>query len=279
MQSQSNSPLGKYLRQPKLYINLPSKGQWYAKNNLDSAEELEVYSMTAADEINLKTPDGLYSGKVVTKVIQNCIPGIKDAWMIPTRDFDYIMAAIRLASYGEFIQMGASCPKCQTEDQYQTEIQSILTHLENVEFNTEIRVDDFIIRIRPLYYKETSEVQKINTFVQRALYVTIPKITDEKEKDATIEQLYEQINNATVDAVTSCVTEILTPEGESETNPVFIKEFLLNNDPKFFNAVEETYKKNNQALALPKSEVECSECKELYTISTNLDYASFFGKG
>jgi len=279
MQTHPNSPLGKYLRQPKLYISLPSKGQWYAKNNLESADDLEVYSMSAADEINLKTPDGLYSGKVVTKVIQNCIPGIKDPWMIPSSDFDYIMAAIRLASYGEFIQMGASCPKCKHEDQYQTEVQNILTHLENAEFQSEIRVEDFIIRIRPLYYKETTELQKTNTFVQRALYVTIPKIQDEKEKESTIEQLYEQINAATIDAITTCVTEILTPEGESETNPVFIKEFLISSDPKFFNAVEETYKKNSQALTLPKSEVECSECNELYTISTNLDYASFFGKG
>lgn len=279
MNPQTSSPLSKYKRQPKLYVSLPSGGQWYAKNNLESAEELEVYSMTAADEINLKTPDGLYSGKVVTKVIENCIPGIKDAWLIPARDFDYIMAAIRLASYGENIQLSSSCPKCNNTDSYQVNVQNILSHLEQAEFQTEASVEGFFIRIRPLYYKETTELQKTNTFVQRALYTTIPKITDEKEREATIEQLYEQINTATQDAVCTCVTEIVTPEGESETNPAFIKDFLLNNDPAFFNAVEETYKKNNQSLTLPKSEVECSECQETYSISTNLDYANFFGKG
>ena len=71
MENQMQSPLAKYVRQPKLYINLPSGGNWYSKNNLDSPTEIEVYSMTANDELALKTPDGLYSGKVVTKVIYN----------------------------------------------------------------------------------------------------------------------------------------------------------------------------------------------------------------
>ena len=279
MQAQPNSPLAKYLRQPKLYISLPSGGNWYAKNNLETAEELEVYSMTANDEINLKTPDGLYSGKVVTKTIQNCIPGINDAWMIPMVDFDYIMAAIRLASYGEHIQIDSVCTSCKNKDTYQIEVQNILNHLESVEFVSEVRVEDFIFRLRPLYYKEATELNKISSFVQRALQQTIPKITDDEERQNTIDSLYEQINNATSNALTTCVTEIVTPDGDVETHPQFIKEFILNSDPKFYNTIENQYRENNKKLKLPESEVECGECEHKYKIAANLDYSNFFGGG
>lgn len=279
MNSQTSSPLAKYTRQPKLYVSLPSGGNWYAKNNLEKADEVEVYSMTAADEINLKTPDGLYTGKVVTSTIQNCIPSIKDAWMIPMVDFDYIMAALRMATYGEKITLTSNCNKCQNEDSYQIDIQNIMSHLETAEFQTEISVEGFLIRIRPLYYREITEINKVNTFVQRALVQTIPKISDEEEKTATIENLYEQINSATTNAIVSCVTEIVTPDGDSESNPQFIKDFILNSDPKFYNAVEATYKQNRNNMSLPSNTVECSECSNTYQISTNLDYATFFGKG
>lgn len=279
MQSQPNSPLAKYLRQPKLYVNLPSGGNWYSKGNLETATDLEVYSMTANDEISLKTPDGLYSGKVVTKTIQNCVPGIKDAWMIPMVDFDYIMAAVRLASYGDHIQIDSVCSKCQNKDSYQVEVQNILSHLENAEFNTEVRVEDFVFRLRPLYYKEATELNKISAYVQRAMVQTIPKIKDEDEKQETIDNLYAQINEATTNALTSCVVEIVTPDGETESHPQFVKEFILNSDPKFYNEIESAYRKNNENLKLPESNVECSECSNKYTVSTNLDYANFFGGG
>jgi len=54
--------LEKYQRQPKLYIDLPSKGRWYPPNALAKSDELAIYSMTASDEIATKTPDALFSG-------------------------------------------------------------------------------------------------------------------------------------------------------------------------------------------------------------------------
>lgn len=279
MENHTTSPLQKYTRQPKLYIDLPSRGNWYAKNNIDKVEEVEVYSMTANDEIGLKIPDGLYSGKVITNLIKNCVPSIKDPWMIPMIDFDYILAAIRLASYGDSINIDSSCPKCENRDTYSIEIQGILDHIQTVKFQSEIKIEDFIFRIRPLYYKEVSELNKISTYVQRSLSQVIPKIEDEDQRQEQIDLLFQQINEATKLAVASGITEIITPDGESETNPVFIKDFVLNNNPVYFNKIQELYKTNTQSLAIPSSEVECSNCSNKYSISTNLDYSNFFGEG
>lgn len=53
------SPLQKFQRQPKLYIDLPSNGKWYNENIIadGTSTSLAVFSMTANDEIAFKTPD------------------------------------------------------------------------------------------------------------------------------------------------------------------------------------------------------------------------------
>jgi len=273
------SPLAKYSRQPKLYISLPSKGNWYNRTILNKSEEIAVYSMTASDEIALKTPDGLITGKSVVEVIKNCIPDIKDPWMIPMMDFDYILASIRLASYGDNVATNGTCPKCSNLDTFEIPVQSILDHIESVDFQTEVPVNNFTVRIRPLYYKETTEVNKIATTVQRAITQQIPNIKDEDEKQKHIQSLYSMINQSTLDATLSGIVEIVTPEGETETNPVTIREFIANTDPIFYNKIQEAYKNNTAKLAIPRSQVACGECEHEYEVTTNLDQANFFDGG
>jgi hypothetical protein len=273
------SPLAKYSRQPKLYISLPSKGNWYNRTTLQKVDEIEVYSMTASDEIALKTPDGLITGNAVVEVIKNCIPDIKDPWMIPMIDFDYILASIRLASYGENVATSGTCPKCSNVDTFEIAVQSILDHINSVKFQSEVAINDFTVRIRPLYYKETTEVNKIATTVQRAIVQQIPNIEDDDERQQHIQSLYSMINESTLNATLSGIVEIVTPEGESETNPVTIREFISNTDPIFYNRIQETYKENTNKLAIPRSKVACGECEHEYEVSTNLDQANFFGGG
>ena len=81
----SNNPLQNFMRQPKLYITLPSNGMYWPKGSLEVTEtgEFPVYSMTAKDELTLKVPDALLNGQGIVDVIQHCIPNIRNAWAIP----------------------------------------------------------------------------------------------------------------------------------------------------------------------------------------------------
>lgn len=107
---QSTNPLASFFRQPKIYVSLPSKGMFWTKESLEMTEngELPVYAMTAKDEIMLKTPDALISGQATVDVIQSCIPAIKDAWKMPSIDLDTILVAIRIATYGEKMDLEIS---------------------------------------------------------------------------------------------------------------------------------------------------------------------------
>ena len=248
----NQSPLKKYNRQPKLYIDLPSKGQWYKSGALEKTEELEVYSMTANDEIATKTPDALITGNAIVKIIENCIPGIKDAWAITSRDLDYILASIRIASYGDTMNISHTCIKCSNEDTFSIPLQTLLDHLQSAQPIYEIKISAS---------DETTDTDEIN-----------------KRTDA-MNLLYEDITQQTKDIICSIVTEIVTPEGESETNPIFIKDFILNNESEFYNIVQTSFADNNLKLTAPANEVKCSECEETAKVTPSLDYSSFFSRG
>ena len=70
------NPLTSLMRQPKIYIKLPSNGRFWAPGSLDTPPngEYAVYSMTARDEMMLKTPDSLLNGQAIVDVIEHCVP-------------------------------------------------------------------------------------------------------------------------------------------------------------------------------------------------------------
>jgi hypothetical protein len=273
------SPLQKYKREPKLFIDLPSKGNFYPKNALERATELEVYSMTASDEMRLKTPDALYTGHAVVNTIKRCVPGIKDPWSMPVVDVDYILAAIRLATYGENITISSKCPSCSNEDSYAIPIQSILDHYNSSEFVNEFRVNDFIFRIRPLNYKELTEIQQQTVAIQRKLEQYVTKVADEVERQTEINKLFDEINNITISTIHRVVVEITTPDGEKEMHHQFIVDFLANGEKEYFEETRKVYESNLENWTLKPSDVACSACNTSYKILPSLDYSSFFGQG
>ena len=99
------NPLSMFMRQPKIYIRLPSGGEFWPEGSLEATEtgEYPVYSMTAKDELILKVPDALMNGQAIVDVIQNCIPNVKNAWHAPNIDLDVLLIAIRIATYGEMM--------------------------------------------------------------------------------------------------------------------------------------------------------------------------------
>lgn len=273
------SPLQKYKRQPKLYIDLPSKGVWYPKNILDKGEELEVYSMTANDEIGLKTPDALYTGIAVKKLIESCIPNIKDAWYVPLLDLDYILASIRLASYGPAIELSNTCSKCETKDTYSLEIQVMLDHLASVEPVFESVINGFTFKLRPLTYKETTDFQQAVFQIRRTIQQGVALMEEGEEKSKKLNELYDTLKEKTLATIASSVIEIITPEGDSETNTKFIADFIINGDKDYYNGLQELYESNQKKLRLPDTEVECSNCGNKTKINPDLDYSNFFVRG
>lgn len=95
-------------RLPGSTFQLPTQGLFYTSGELDPTVtngEVHVYPLTAIDEIELKTPDLLFTGKAIENVFKRCIPSILKPMELTTIDVDYLLVCLRLVSYGPEIEM------------------------------------------------------------------------------------------------------------------------------------------------------------------------------
>jgi hypothetical protein len=126
------NPLTSFMRQPKIYIRLPSQGLYWPDDSLlmPPNDELPVFSMTTKDELVFKTPDALMNGQAVVDVIQSCIPNIKNAWATPNLDLDVLLIAIRIATYGEIMTITHSVPGINEKIDTDIDLRFLIDNIE-----------------------------------------------------------------------------------------------------------------------------------------------------
>jgi len=198
---------------------------------------------------------------------------------MPVIDVDYVLAAIRLATYGENITINSKCPECSNEDAYGIPIQSILDHYNSVNFINEFRINNFIFRIRPLNYRELTDIQQKSFTIQRQLNQYVSQIDDQEKQQAEVNRLFDDINSITINTIQKVVVEITTPDGDKEMHHQFIVDFLENGEKEYFEETKKVYETNLENWNIKPSSVACSACSHEYKILPNLDYSSFFGRG
>jgi len=91
---------------------LPSREKYYATDVVQKTTtgEHPVLPMTAMDELSFKTPDSMMNGQATVDVIRSCIPTILDPWKLVSHDIDTVLVAIRIASYGETMDITSTVP-------------------------------------------------------------------------------------------------------------------------------------------------------------------------
>lgn len=274
------NPLSNYFRQPKMYMRLPSHGQFYPAGALDNSEidEYPVYAMTAKDELMFKTPDALMNGQATVEVIKSCIPAIKNPWQMPSLDLDAVLIAIRIATYGEQMDMHATCPACQHYNDFTLNLVDYLDSIAQTNYNTEINVPPLQIHIRPYSYKEISRTAMKSLEQQKIFNVVNNEDMPDEEKIEKFGESFVKLTQLTVDVVAGCITQIVTPEG-AVTDLEAIKEFVENAPSDVFNAINERVMDLKEQMTLKAQNVECSECKHNWTVEVTMDQTNFFGKG
>lgn len=275
------SPLQRYQRQPKLYINLPSNGKWYDESIIsdNTSTNLAVFSMTANDEIGFKTPDALINGEATAKNIQSCVPSILDPWKLKTIDIDSILIAIRMATYGQSMTINSVCAKCGEENAYEIDLQKYLNSYAEKEYKDTVVYNEFTIKIQPLNYKQWTDVQKKQTGFSRAINLQIPQIQDEKQKEEAMQSILDQINELTVMSILNQVKSIEV-DGEIETDRQEIVNFLSKGqDVKFFHTIKSAIEENVNTWTLQSENIKCTSCNHQDKLRISLDSSDFFVSG
>lgn len=276
--SQTANPLKQYFRQPSIYVRLPSNGDYWADGSLTLPhnKELPVLPMTAIDEITYRTPDSLFNGSAVTRVIQSCVPDVKDAWVAPASDVPTLLVSIRIASYGHDMEMASRCPNCSTEGEYSIDLRQVLDGITLGKYNQPLTHGDLEIIFQPMTYRQQNDVNQ-QQFDQQRTIVNIQ--TDETlSDDDKIKQLnaaLERITELTVGALKFSIASIKTPSA-LVTDVNHIGEFLSNCDRKLFTAIRDKIVALRETSEFKPIHVTCNNCSHEYDQLLNLDQSSFF---
>jgi hypothetical protein len=235
----NSNPLSGFMRQPKIYIKLPSGGQYWAKGSLElsETEEYPVYSMTAKDEMMLKIPDALISGQALVDVIQHCMPNVKNAWAVPNLDLDVILIAIRVATYGEKMSIPLNIP--DTDLTYEVDLRYVMASLiEQITWQESVQVTpELVVYVKPMDYRQVS-ASAVKTFeTQRMLQIVNDSTMTDVEKSSSFKEAVDKLNDITVGLINNSVFRIDSSQGATD-DLKFIKEFLDNADKEIFDTIK-----------------------------------------
>lgn len=277
MEKQRPNPLANWFRQPKIYIKLPSGGEFYPPGSLDVSHngEYPVYAMTAKDELMLKTPDALLSGQSVVEVIKSCVPAILDPWQMPSIDLDAVLIAIRVATYGETMEIGSTCPACQAENSYDINLVGRLEELSIFKYEPIVNCDPLVVHIRPYTYQEMTKTS-LKTFEQQRIFdiVNNDSISDE-EKIKRFGESFVKLSELTVEIIAGCISKIDSPNGSTD-DLKFIREFIDNAPKSVFEKISEHVGELKKRADMPDLKVKCTSCNNEYEIAVDMDQSNFF---
>jgi len=234
------NPLMSFMRQPKIYIRLPSGGEFWPAGSLIISEtgEYPVFSMTAKDELMLKVPDAVMNGQAVVDVIQHCMPNIKNAWALPSIDLDVILIAIRIATYGEKMTTPIEIEDVE-EMEYSVDLRNVMDSLmADIRWDATVPVNDNLtVFVKPMNYKQISE-SSVSTFeTQKMLQLANNTTLTEEDKIRAFKESFNKLTEITIGIVENSIFRIDSSEGTTD-NSKHIREFIENADKEIFNAIQ-----------------------------------------
>ena len=282
--TENSNPLNKYFRQSALYVALPS-GTNYPPHVVAQSQtgELGVMPMTAKDEIRFKTPDALMNGQGVVDVIQSCCPDIKDAWQIKSYDLDTILIAIRIATYGETMDMSFTVPGANETVNHSVNLPALLEQIKSTEIKSEIVLDDGLkIAVRPLTYKDMTTAS-LQTFQQQKMYAAVQEseLSDD-EKSKRFNDAFKKLTDLNAGILLKNMHTITMADGTEVSDPAQIKEFVENANAKLIKEIETKIMELRSQGAVKPLKLKATEeqikkgAPATYEVPVSFDNANFF---
>tara|TARA_A100001011_G_scaffold9797_1_gene10921 strand:+ start:666 stop:1520 length:855 start_codon:yes stop_codon:yes gene_type:complete len=279
------NPLNKYYRQPAIYIALPSKGKYYSAEVYTATQtgEIPVLPMTAKDEMAFKTPDAMINGQATVDVIKSCCPNILDPWQLTNYDLDTVLLGIRIATYGETMDINANVPVVNEQISHTINLPALLENVKNIEIKDNFKTKQgFTVFINPLSYKNISETQ-IKTFEQQKIVATVNASQfPEEEKTKKFAEAYKNLTQLNFEMLATSFSKIITPDGQTVEDKIQIQEFLNNADSKVVNEMQdEMIKLRSQAqvkpITLKSTEEQVKKGAPVtFTVPLTFDNSNFF---
>jgi hypothetical protein len=278
--TQVNNPLMQYYRSEKCHIKLPSGTNYYKNDEVsfNDSGEISIKPMTGQDEITMKNPDALLNGTAITDVIKSCVEGVKKPELLLSNDIDAIMVAIRVATYGDTMDIQSKCPACGHSNDFEVNLSNILASTEYLDEHYPVNLDNGLtVFVKPFTYKDTLKSLKVQfeqTKIMKAL--ENDNITDEKRLQLFSES-FSSLTALNSMLVANSIVNIVDESNDINVNDKeFIKDFLKNTDKKSFDKIEEMSRLVNHVGITRELSAKCQECKHEWESPIDFNPVNFF---
>ena len=283
---ENTNPLQKYYRQPIIYIKLPSGGRYYPREVFTPTEtgDIPILPMTVKDELAFKTPDAMINGQATVDVIKSCVPNLLDPWKMVNYDTDAVLLAIRIATYGETMDINFRVPGTNEEQSHSLNLPALLEDLgkANIEDQTTTS-KGFKIEIQPLDYRTLTKIQ-IARFEQQKMYGTIDSSAmTEEQKQTAFAKSFETLNTVNFSLLVDSIKSITTPEGNKVVDRAQIIEFCNKADTKTITEIQEKLSDLRLQAQIPPLKIKTTEdqikkgAPASFEVPVTYDNSNFFG--
>lgn len=279
------NPLQKYYRQPAIYIKLPSKGRFYSPEVYEptTTGEIPILPMTAKDEINFKTPDAMMNGQATVDVIKSCVPNIKDPWEVVNYDMDTILLAIRIATYGETMDLKYNVPVTGTQSEHTINLPALLEDLARANIKDEATTSKgFTIYMEPLNYKKLTKVYLANYEAQKMYSALDSQIITDEDKNKVFRDTMDKINKVNFSLLLDGIKKIITPDKSEVTDRKQIMEFCNMTDAKTVDEIQKLLTELRTQTQIPPLKIKASEeqikkgVPSTFEVPLTFDQSNFF---
>jgi hypothetical protein len=284
--TENSNPLGQYYRQPQIYIKLPSGGRYYPKEVFTPTEtgEIPILPMTAKDEMAFKTPDAMINGQSTVDVIKSCVPNLLDPWKMVNYDTDAVLLAIRIATYGETMDITFRVPGTEEDQQHSMNLPALLEDIGRIEIaDSTTTSKGFKIDIQPLDYKTLTKIQ-IARFEQQKMYGTIDSSSmTEEQKQTAFAKSFETLNMVNFSLLVDSIKSITTPKGDTVTDRAQLIEFCDKADTKTITEIQEKLSELRLQAQIAPLKIKTTEeqikkgAPASFEVPVTFDNSNFFG--
>ena len=255
------NPLLARVKIPGRIFQLPSGGLFYKNGELaETVEngEVHVYPMTALDEITMKNPDMLFSGKAISIVFRHCIPDIKKPEELYAKDIDALMIFLRAVTYGPQYEIEAvhDCDDAKGHS-YVVDVEGLINNMKYLDQETSDRVyttvleNGQVVKMQPIRYKHVLQLLKMN----------------ENKQTLTVEDQEKNL-------ITNLLNVIESVDGYTEKK--MITEWIRAINPRMMNQLAEAIDDSQVWGPVTLKTVKCKDCGEDFDLEIPINPISFF---
>lgn len=273
-EEKAQNPLKQFYRAPKLYVNLPSRGKFNEVADETITGEIPVYAMTSKDELLMKNPDALLNGDAVVEAVKSCAPNIKNPKELPVCDIDLLLIAIRMATFGEFMEAKLKSPHTEKLGTYDINLNNIVESVGELPAENKVTLaNGCTVYVKPFTYELQTQINLV-AYDQATALKNVGEVSS-----ATAQQfksMFSKLAEINTDVIAKSIYQIKTPDGDVVTDTDHIKEFLANLETKDAKIVDGKIDELNKSGTSFKQEVICKETEKPFEADVRLDPSDFF---